>query len=440
MPHMGRQACHKASPRGHPMSATRLQLLYLSQFPPSPPTYGAQRRIAGLLTALARRHDVTAVALISPDLDAAEADRSMRSYCKRVVLVPARPWAGTGKRLLQLRALVSRRSFEHHFFHLRALRPLLQRLLSEQAFDVLNVEHPFLAHLALKQLPQGPPLPVRVLDEHNIEFDLARQQAGNEQGLFRRIHNATNWPKIRAEEVEAFNAFDGVTFCSEADEARARVLAPLLRSAVVPNAVDVQYFQPSKALPPADGRTVLFFGAINYFPNVDGLLYLLREVWPLLERRHPEARLKIVGQHPTPEILAFQGPKVEVTGKVEDVRVHLAGAAVTVAPLRVGGGTRFKILEAMAMGRPVVSTSLGAEGISARPGMDILLADEPQAFAEAVGRVLETPALAAQLGDRGRALVEAHYSWDAAGGRLERFFLELLEERGQRPSTAVGAP
>jgi polysaccharide biosynthesis protein PslH len=415
------------------MVGKRLQLLYVSQFPPSPPSYGAQRRIQGLLTALSSRHDVTAVALISPDLDAKVAERAMRAYCKEVVLVQARPWAGTGKRLLQLRALFSGRSFEHHLFNLPALRPLLKRLLSEQAFDVINVEHPFLGHLVVSQAPQGAPHPVRVLDEHNIEFDLARQQAGNEQGWVRRIHNAANWPKIRDEEVEAFRTFDGVTFCSEADEERARVLVPKLRSAVVPNAVDVEHFRPSPALPPSDGRTVMFFGAINYFPNVDGLLYLLRDVWPLLEKSHPQARLKIVGQYPTPQILAFQGPKVEVTGKVDDLLPHLSSAAVTVVPLRVGGGTRFKILEAMSMARPVVSTSLGAEGIAAEPGKDILIADDAAAFAAAVGRVLDTPALGQKLGARGRALVETHYSWAAAGARLERFFFELL---AQRPPSA----
>jgi polysaccharide biosynthesis protein PslH len=411
------------------MADERLQLLYLSQFPPSPPSYGAQRRIHGLLSALSHRHDVTAVSLISPDLDPQEAEAAMRAYCKEVVLVPARPWAGLGKRLLQLRALVSANSYEHHFFNLPALRPLLERLLTAKAFDVVNVEHPFLAHLALARAPQGEPLPVRVLDEHNIEFDLARQQAGSEHGFARRIHNAANWTKIRREEVEAFQSFDGVTFCSEADEQRARALVAPLCSAVVPNAVDVEHFKPSPQLPPPDGSTVMFFGAINYFPNVDGLLYLLREVWPLLERSHPTARLKIVGQHPTPEILAFQGPRVEVTGKVEDLRPHLSSAAVTVVPLRVGGGTRFKILEAMSMGRPVVSTSLGAEGISAQPGTDILLADDAQGFAAAVGRVLDDALLGRQLGARGRALVERQYSWEAASGRLERFFFKLLEKR-----------
>ncbi len=133
---------------------------------------------------------------------------------------------------------------------------------------------------------------------------------------------------------------------------------------------------------------------------------------------------------------------MEVTGKVEDLRPHLAKAAVTVVPLRMGGGTRFKILEAMAMGRPVVSTSLGAEGISARPEKDILLADTPGEFAAAVGRVLDQPALALQLGAGGRALVERQYSWEASGSRLEHFFHALLERRqaasAATPSTQRG--
>jgi glycosyltransferase involved in cell wall biosynthesis len=148
-----------------------------------------------------------------------------------------------------------------------------------------------------------------------------------------------------------------------------------------------------------------------------------------------------VGQQPTPEILSFQGPRIEVTGKVDDLRPHLSSAALTVVPLRIGGGTRFKILEAMAMARPVVSTAIGAEGIEARPGQDILLADDPVAFAEAVGRVLDDPRLGNEMGRLGRALVEARYSWDAAGGRLEAFFLELLQARaGGVQSPPAGSP
>ena len=403
-----------------------MDLLYLSQFPPSPPTFGAQRRMQGLMAALAARHDITAVSLITPDLDAGAAQRAMREYCREVVLVPARAWHGAHKRLLQLRSLFSSRSYERYFFDVPGLRRTLDSLLSQRAFDVVNVELPFLAHERLARAPPGRPLPRLVLDEHNIEFDLARQQAQNDAGLARRIHNARNWPKVRREEIGLWRRFDGVTFCSDADEARARALVPSLRSAVIPNSVDVEYFKPRPRDPPPDGSTVLFFGAINYYPNVDGLLYLLREIWPLIAKSHPRARLKIVGQHPTPEILAFRGPRVEVSGQVEDVRPHLSSAAVSIAPLRIGGGTRFKILEAMAMARPVVSTSLGAEGIEVESGRHLLLASDAAAFAGAVGRILDDAQLANRLASEGRTLVEARYSWAVAADRLDLFFRQLL--------------
>src|SRR5712664_1319810 len=289
------------------MGRDRLHLLFLSQFPPGPPTFGAQRRMEGLMAALARRHDVTGVALLAPDLDASAALRAMRAYCEEVVLVPARAWQGPRKRLLQLRSLLSTRSFERGFHDLPALRRALDSLLSRRAFDVVNVAFPFLALRRLAKAPPGRPPPRLLLDEHNIEFDLARQQTGNELGAARRIYNSINWRKIRREELEVWRRFDGVTFCSTQDEARARALVPEVRSAVIPNAVDPEYFRPRPDDPPADGRTVIFFGAINYFPNVDGLLYLLREVWPRVAQSHPRARLQIVGQHPTKEILAFQG-------------------------------------------------------------------------------------------------------------------------------------
>jgi glycosyltransferase involved in cell wall biosynthesis len=419
------------------MKPRRLKILYVSQIAPSPATYGAQRRIQGLMTALARDHDVHAVALLSPDLDPAEAERSMRGYCRDVVLIPSPRWEGLARRLAQVRSLVSRRSFERRIFDDRAVGRSISRLLGAHPFDLVNVEFPFLAHHPFDEAPRGARRPLRVLDEHNIEFDLARQQTGREQGFFRRFHHAANWPKLQREEMQAFRTFDGVTFCSEADEQRARALVPTLRSRVVPNAVDVDEFRPAPHLPPPDGQTVMFFGAINYFPNVDGLLFLLREIWPLIERSHPRARLKIVGQHPTSQILAFRGPRIEVTGKVDDLRPYLASAAVTVVPLRIGGGTRFKILESMAMARPVVSTSIGAEGIDARPGTDILIADDPVSFARAVGSVLDDRALAAELARRGRALVEEKYSWSASAQRLERFFYELLEIQRDRGSMSA---
>jgi len=408
------------------MDRDRLNLLFLSQFPPGPPTFGAQRRVQGLMSALARRHEITGISLITAEYDRRAAEDAMREYCNEVVLVPARSWEGAGKRLQQARSLVSKRSFVRSLWDLPALRKALDERLSARSYDIVNVELPFLALQRLAQAPPGRPPPRLVLDEHNIEFDLARQQAQNQSGLARRVYNSIDWRKLRREEIEIWTRFDGVAFCSAADEARARELVPSIRSAVVPNAVDVEYFQPRPADPPGDGRTVIFFGAINYFPNVDGLLYLLREVWPLIEKSHPQARLKIVGQQPTPEILAFQGPRIEVAGKVDDLRPHLASAAVSVVPLRIGGGTRFKILEAMSMAKPVVSTSLGAEGIEAEPGRHIFLADDASAFAAAVGRLLDESRLGGRMGTEARALVEERYSWDTAAQAMERLYRDIL--------------
>src|SRR6267378_1084048 len=408
------------------MTRDRLNLLYLSQFPPGPPRYGAQRRIQGLMKALSRNHDITSVALISPDLDPAEAQRAAGEYCREVVLVPSRSWGGLTKRLLQARSLFSTRSHERRFYSLPALQRALDSLLSRRHYDIVNVESPYLAKLKLVQASAGQPPPRLTLDDHNIEFDLLRQMAETEPGFARRLYNSLNWPKVRREELWAWRRFDGITFTSAADQARARELVPSLRSAVIPNSVDVEFFRPRATDPPPDGCTAMFFGAINYRPNIDGVLFFAREVWPLLASSHPRARLKVVGQYPTPEILALQGPRIEVAGMVDDLRPHLAQAAVTIVPLRMGGGTRFKILEAMAMAKPVVSTAIGAEGIDVAEGRNILLADAPADFAAAIGRVLDDAGLAAKMGREGRALVEERYSWDTAAQRLEAFFRDIL--------------
>jgi len=275
------------------MSRERLNILFLAPFAPSPATFGAQRRVEGLMAALGRRHEISVVSVVPDDHDAHASERAMREYSKEVVLVsrPGSSWEGAGKRLLQVRSLLSSRSLVRGLYNLRSVREVLDRLLSARPYDIVNVELPFLASSRLAKSPSGTRAPRLVLDEHNVEFDLARQQTGNERGFARRLYNAINWRKIRREEMKIWSEFDGVAFCSAADQARALSLVPSLRSAVVPNAVDIEYFKPLPTHPPSDGCTVMFFGAINYFPNQDGLLYFLREVWPSIAKSNPKARL-----------------------------------------------------------------------------------------------------------------------------------------------------
>jgi glycosyltransferase involved in cell wall biosynthesis len=416
----------------------RLDLLYVTLFPPSPPTFGAQRRIEGLMRALSRRHRITGVSLYGPSYDPAVARAAMGAYCEEVVLVPGRVERGPGKRALQLRALASTHSFEYLHFDVPALQHALDRVLAGRRFHAVSVEAPYLAHYRYRRALPGAPRPLVILDEHNIEHDLARQQRDAAKTFLRKLHHASNWRKVRREEILAWKRSDGVAFTSREDVDRALAILPQLRTAVVPNAVDVEHFRPRADLPPSDGQTLVFFGTGAYYPNQEGMAWFLREIWPILKESHPRARIKVIGGSPSAEVLAARGPRVEATGLVDDLRPHLAGAAAVFVPLRVGGGTRFKILEAMAMGRPVVSTTIGAEGIGAVSGENILLADGAEEFARAAGRLLDDPALQDRLGKAGRARVEALYSWHAAAATQEAFLRRLLEAQQAGAAGAAG--
>jgi len=397
--------------------------------PASPPRFGAQARVHGLMTQLARRHDLTAVMLVDDDeFDAEECRRAMLAYCCEVVLVP-NPYVrqGLAKRLRQLRSLASTRSFERLQVTVPAMQRALDRVLRARRFDFVNLEFTFLGACHLRQAPPGERLPSLVVDSHNIDYDLARQYARAGSSLARRLYASANWRKLRREELGTYRNADGVYLCSAADERRLLHQVPGVRTAVIPNAADVEYYQPRPTDPPSDGRTVVYFGLLSYVPNVDGVTHFVRDIWPRIAQSHPEARCKIIGGQPPASLLALAGPRVELTGFVSDLRPHLAAAAAVVVPLRLGGGTRLKIVEAMAMGKATVSTTLGAEGIEAVPGRDLLVEDEPVAFADAVNRLLAEPGLAARIGQSARQLAVERYAWSRAARALEGFYRRILE-------------
>jgi polysaccharide biosynthesis protein PslH len=410
------------------MSPERLNILCVSHMPASPPRFGAQARAHGLMTQLARRHDLTAVMLVNEEFDAEECREAMQAYCREVVLV-RRPHVGDGlkKRLLQLGSLASTRSFERLQVTVPAMQRALDRVLGATCFDVVNLEFSFLGDCRLRQAPPGKKLPALVVDSHNIDYDLARQYARHGSNLARRVYASANWRKLRREELTTYRHADGVYLCSAADEQRLLSEAPHVRTAVIPNAADVEYYQPRAMDPPPDGRTVVFFGLLSYVPNIDAVTHFVQDIWPRVAAAHPEARCKIIGGQPPPSLMALAGPRVEFTGFVSDLRPHLASAAVAVVPLRLGGGTRLKIVEAMAMGKAIVSTTLGAEGIEAVRGRDLLIEDEPVAFAEAVNRLLAEPGLAARIGQSARQLAMERYAWSGAARALESFCRRIID-------------
>jgi glycosyltransferase involved in cell wall biosynthesis len=303
----------------------------------------------------------------------------------------------------------------------------LDRVLRGKRFDLVNLEFSFLGKCDLRQAPPNERLPRLVVNSHNIDYELTKQYARKGSSLAHRLYAEVNWRKLRREELGTYRDADGVYLCSAKDERCLLDVIPGARTVVIPNSADVEYYQPRPTDPPPDGRTVVFFGLLSYAPNVDGVIYFLQKIWPRVAEARPEARLKIIGGGAPRSLELLAGPRVELTGFVPDLRPHLAAAAAVVIPLRLGGGTRLKIVEAMAMGKAIVSTTLGAEGIEAAPGRDLLVEDQPEAFADAVNRLLGDPELAARIGQSGRSLAAELYSWSRAAQALESFYRDILE-------------
>jgi glycosyltransferase involved in cell wall biosynthesis len=381
------------------------------------------------MTQLAPRHDLTAAMLVDHEFDIEECRRSMQAYCREVMLLPnSYGREGLAKRLLQLRSLASTRSFERLRVMVSALRRAVDRILRTERFGVVNLEFPYLGHFDLRQAPPGEKLPVLVVDSHEIAYDLARQFARSGGSLARPLYAEVNWRKLQRE-LATYRVADGVYLCSAADERQLLDQVPGARTAVIPNATAVEYYQPRSTDPRSDGRTVVYFGLLSTTPNVDAVTHFVKDIWPRIAEANQEARCKIVGGRPPPPLLALAGPRIELTGFVPDLRPHLAAAAAMVVPLRLGGGNRLKIVEAMAMAKPIVSTTLGAEGIEGVPGRDLLIENKRAAFADAVIRFLADPNLAARIGQSARQLAVERYSWSGAARALESFYQRVLKVR-----------
>ena len=394
-----------------------MRVLVLSAFLPSRES-GGRVRLRALMRGLAERHRVSLVSFAPPDADP-ETVAEVRASYEEVVVIPSTHVATRArKRRLQLRSFASARSFERFTCEQPELQAAVDAVLARRSFDVVHVEGCAMAHYDLHGAA-----PV-VLDEQNVEYDVLRRVVKVTPSLARRFYNEVDARKLRREEERSWRTADAVGMTSERDASFVRAAAPRTPVAVVPNGVDATAFAPSPSVP--EWGTLLFFGELGYYPNTDAMLFFANEVLPLLRRSHPSARLVIVGPSAPLAIRALASAGVVVTGAVPDVRPFIARAHAVIVPLRVGGGTRLKILEAMAMGRPVVSTSLGAEGLAVANGRDILIADGAPAFADAVARVLDDERISLSLALAGRRLVEREYDWPASVRRLEALYATTL--------------
>jgi polysaccharide biosynthesis protein PslH len=391
------------------------RVLYIAYASPVPSRLGPARRHYHVLEQLARFYDVSFLSLG----DRSEAQAFERQFGDRLrgfTFVPRS--AGRGRRHVRkvARTILGRCDFLPALE--RELGQACARVTAEQTFDAI-----VLSSVLLRSLPLPDEVPL-VADTHNVEFDVLRRTAAHADNPLLRFYARRQWPATRREERRCGESVGLLLATSARDRHLFERELGLRRVAVVPNGVDLTEFGPSSRDPATD--TILFSGLMSYYPNQQAVRWFIRDVFPAVLRRRPGARLVVAGAAPPRWLSALAGPRVEVTGFVPDIRPYLARAAVVVAPLLIGGGTRVKILEALAMERPVVSTSLGAEGLDLAHGASVLVADTPQAFSDAIVAVLEEPGLARQLGSRGRLHVAEHFDWNWIGNGLHRLLASRI--------------
>jgi glycosyltransferase involved in cell wall biosynthesis len=300
----------------------------------------------------------------------------------------------------------------------------VDRLLREQTFDTIQIESMHLIAYA-RRIRQLVPQARVILDWHNIESEILARYGENDSNPLRAWYAQRTSTLSRNVEDELLRLCHAHTVCSERERAVLLQRVPGARIEVVGNGVDCEFFAANRP-PNAARRDVLFMGRMDYHANIDAALYFVKNTWPLIHARRPELRLVIVGAQPAKPILALREQGITVTGTVDDVRPFYQSALTSVVPLRVGGGTRLKVLEAMAAGTPVVSTALGAEGLAVTPGKDILIADTPQAMADAVVLLQAESPQWQQLAVNARRLVQVKYDWSVVGEILWRLHTEQV--------------
>jgi polysaccharide biosynthesis protein PslH len=375
-----------------------VRTLMVTKFLPLPDNNGGRQRSLAIARRLVDLGD-----LVLCGYDDGSADRSgLRDLGIDVRAVP-RQLTPAGV----VRGVAAARSVSAGRFWSAAMVKAVRTAADEKTIDLLQVEYQQMVPCVLDL-----PAKMSILDLHNVESSLVDSYARARQGPSALAYRAEA-AALRRMERRTIGKFDHVVVVSEQE--RARLPAGARSVLVCPNGRE-----PTSVLPPAGDPVVAFVATMGWAPNVDAAVWLGREIWPQVRARVPGARLLLVGREPAPAVRALADEHVEVTGTVADVTPYLARSRVVTAPLRAGGGTRLKIMEALDVGRPVVATSVGCEGLDDLVGRGVVLADTATALADAIVSLLVDPARAAALGRAGHDAVVEDHSWDAALAPLLR--------------------
>ena len=383
------------------------RILALTSRVPWPPREGHQLRSYHVLDALASQHKIHLLSCLRRD-DEPDAPSPLRAKLAGFETFPIP--SETSRAALAgalLRGVLTATPFVATKYGLPALCHRVAELAGQH--DLIHVDMlPLIANVP--ETTANTPI---VLNAHNVEHALLAARIDVEPRRLARLFLRSQVSKLRTFERMACRRASTILTCSEDDAIQLRHLAPDTPVSVVPNGVDLELNRPDDSA--VDPTRMVFVGQMGWFPNRDGVEWFLAKIFPRILKRRPDARFVLVGKHAGLAVPEALRSRVELAGFVPDVRRPVLESAIYVVPLRAGSGTRLKVLEAMALGKAIVTTRIGAEGIELEPGRDALFADDAQGFADAVLRLYHEPGTAAHIGAAARQVAEQRYGWDAIG-------------------------
>lgn len=401
-------------------------ILMLTPYLPYPPTSGGRSRTYNLVKHLQNDYAITLVCFGRPEERAFDLS-PLQDLCDLIVVDRA-PSPGTLKAAVL--SLTSLRPVTMRLYRTPEMRRTVARALADKPIDLIHVESFYM----LQNLPTRLDMPV-LLSEPAIEYVAWGRHAQVAKSWLARPGIALEAFKMRFWEPRAWAEATVVGVMSAVDAQVVKRATPGVLTVLAPNGVDTDFFRTDPSVR-RDSRTAVYMGDYKYFPNTDAVLYFAEEILPLIRARRGDFSLTLLGKDPPPELIRLHndpGSAVTVAGLVDDTRPYLQGSAVFVCPLRSGSGTRFKLLEALACGCPVVSTSVGCEGLGAVDGQHMLIRDTPQAFADAVLALLDDPALGERIGREGREWVVRQHAWTHSAALLRDAYDKLIGHEHPTP-------
>ncbi len=398
-----------------------MNILFLTYGLPFPPDRGARIRDFHFVKNVSRKHNVLLLSMLDPTGQTADISE-LSSYCSWIdyVEVPRRSALNHLQALFD--NLINGRPIAVHDYYQRALAEKLSEVVTTQHIDIIQIEHSFMAPY-IHALPEKRTFKT-VLDFHNIGFVQYPRMVGLSTGLYEKSGFVLKSLLMRNWERRYARFFDHCLATSDHDAELLKKNNPDLPVTVVPNGVDINACQLLDDFPKE--KTLLMIGTIGYPPNEDAVLFFCNKILPIIEQRIPDIKLLVIGHAPSRKVAEYDSRhNINILGSVPDVLPYYEKSSIAVVPLRGGGGTRLKILEAMAFGRPVVSTTIGCEGLNVLDGEHLLVADSPSEFADCVIRLLENHSLRNRIIQSARRLVENRYDWEIVCNDLQKIYQRI---------------